>query len=92
MQEPSPGWWASFIARYPKLALRTPATLSLARASASDRGIFDNYFDELESTLEVNNLLDKPCSIFNIDETGMPLDPKPPKIDVERSQEPLPSV
>ena len=30
--------------------------------------------------MEVNKLLDKPCSIFNMDETGMPLDPKPPKV------------
>ena len=74
------GWWASFIGRHPRLALRTPATLSLARASASDRGILDNYFDELESTLGVNDLMDQPCLIFNMDETGMPLNPKPPKI------------
>lgn len=74
------GWWTSFIGRHPKLALRTPATLSLARASASDHGILDNYFDELESTLEVNELVDKPCLVFNMDETGMPLDPKPLKV------------
>ena len=30
--------------------------------------------------MEVNQLLDQPCLIFNMDETGMPLDPKPPKI------------
>ena len=74
------GWWASFILRHPKVALRTPATLSLARAGASDRGILDNYFDELESTLEENCLLDQPCLIFNMDETGLPLDPKPLKV------------
>ncbi len=74
------GWWAAFVSRHPKLALRTSATLSLARASASDRGALDSYFDELESTLEENELLDKPCLLFNMDETGMPLDPKPPKV------------
>ena len=76
----TPGWWTSFTRRHPNLTLRTPATLSLARASASDCDILDNYFDELESTLEANELLDKPCQIFNMDETGMPLDPKPLKI------------
>ena len=45
------------------------------KASASHRDILDNYFDELESTLEANDLLDKPCHIFNMDETGMLLDP-----------------
>ena len=59
----SPGWWASFIARHPRLALRTPATLSLARANATDRVVIDNYFDELQCTLEENGLADKPCQI-----------------------------
>jgi len=34
----------------------------------------------LEKTLEDNNLLDKPCQIFNCDESGMPLDPDPPMV------------
>ena len=76
----TPGWWTSLTRRHPNITLRTPATLSLARASAFDRDILDNYFDELESTLEANEFLDKPCQIFNMDETGMPLDPKPLKI------------
>ena len=62
-----------FIARHPTLALRIPATLSIARANASDQRVIDNYFDELETTVEENELLDKPCLVFNMDETGMPL-------------------
>ena len=73
------GWWASFATRHPKLALRIPATLSLARSNA-DENVLNNYFDELECTLQENDLADKPCQIFNIDETGMPLDPKPLKV------------
>ena len=76
----SSGWWAAFVGRHPELALPTPATLSLARATASDRYVIDCYFEELESTFEENGLVDKPCLIFNMDETGMPLDPKPLKI------------
>lgn len=53
----SSGWWTSFISRHPTVALRTPATLLLAWVGASDRGSLDNYFDELESTLEGNGLL-----------------------------------
>ena len=48
----SSGWWAAFVGRHPELALRTPATLSLARASASDRYVIDRYFEELESHLK----------------------------------------
>ena len=60
--------------------LRTPATLSLSHAGASDRCVLDSYYDELESTLVENDLNDNPCLIFNMDETGMPLDPNKPKI------------
>lgn len=76
----SSGWWSSFISRHPEMTLRTPATLSIARASASDCCALDNYFDELESTLTENDLLNSPSLIFNMDDTGMPLDPSPPKI------------
>ena len=68
------------MARHPMLSLRTPATLSIARANATDHEVLDNYFHELERTLVENNLVDKPCQIFNIDETGMPFDPSPLKV------------
>ena len=76
----SSGWWTSFVSRHPEIVLRTPATLSLSRAGASDRCVLDSYYDELESTLVENGLNDNPCLIFNMDETGMPLDPTKPKI------------
>ena len=64
----SAGWWSSFVGRYPEIVLRIPVIISLARASASDCCIVNNYFDELELILEKNELLDKPCLIFNMDE------------------------
>ena len=36
------------------------------------------YFDLLESTLKDNGLLHSPSQICNVDESGMPLDPKAP--------------
>ena len=68
------GWWESFCGRHPNLTLRAPAPLSKARAAASDPTVLDNYFDLLEDFLEENGLREQPCQIFNMDETGMPLD------------------
>lgn len=34
----------------------------------------------IEEALMVNNLFDKPHQVFNLDETGVPLDPKPLKV------------
>ena len=73
------GWWNKFCKRHPELALRSPSTLSLSRASASTRECIDCYFDILEDVLDVNELHDQPSLIFNMDETGFPLDPSPLK-------------
>ena len=74
------GWWESFCDRHPNLTLRAPASLSRARAIASDPAVLDCYFDLLQEVLEKNDLFDKACQIFNMDETGMPLDPEHVKI------------
>ena len=68
------GWWESFCSRHPNLTLRAPAPLSKARAAASDPAILDRYFDLLQEVLVKNGLLSQACQIFNMDETGMPLD------------------
>ena len=47
---------------------------------ASDPEIINNYYDLLECTLCDNDLMDKPSQTFNLDETGMPLDPSPPLV------------
>ena len=73
------GWWEAFKKRHPNLSLRIPASLSKPRAMASNRAVLDHYFDLLEETLVENNLKDSPCQIYNMDESGMPLAPKPLK-------------
>ena len=69
-------WWESFCRRHPNLTIRYSAPLSKARMVASDSDVISRYFNILEQTLAENNLEDKPCQMFNMDETGMPLDPK----------------
>jgi len=54
---------------------------------ASGPDILCNYYDLLERTLcTENGLVDKPSHIFNLDETGMPLDPSPPLVVAKRGQ------
>ena len=74
------GWWESFCHRHTNVTLRTTAPLSLSRAKASDVGVMNKYFDMLQSTINEYDLTDKPCQWFNMDETGMPLSPKPLKM------------
>ena len=70
----SHGWWASFQRRHPELVLRNPAPLSQARSKATDPEMLGRYFDLLEETLGANKLEGKPGQIFNMDESGVPLD------------------
>lgn len=42
------------------------------------------YFDLLEDTLKEDNLLINPAQIYNVDESGMPLDPKAPNIVAQK--------
>ena len=58
--------------------------MSLVRAQASDLEMVSHYFDLLEQTLVENDLRGKSGQIFNMDKSEMPLDPKSPKVVVER--------
>ena len=80
----SHGWWESFSKRHPNITLRTASPLSYARIVGSNPNIIGRYFDLLECTLQENELHDKPSQIFNLDETGMPLQPTPPRVVAER--------
>uniref|UniRef100_A0A1X7UP44 DDE-1 domain-containing protein n=1 Tax=Amphimedon queenslandica TaxID=400682 RepID=A0A1X7UP44_AMPQE len=44
---------------------------------ATDNSVIQKYFDILEDTLKENSLFNNPTHIFNCDETGLQLNPKP---------------
>ena len=44
------------------------------------------YFDMVKKTLSDNNLMNKPAQIYNVDESGMPLDHRPPKVITQKGQ------
>ena len=80
----SHGWWERFCARHPNITLRAAANLSHRRFKGASPEAVTVYFEELEETLSQNDLLDKPGQIFNLDESGMPLDPKSTKAVTEK--------
>ena len=44
------------------------------------------YFDLLDTILEENYVKSQPELIYNMDESGLPLNPRPPKVVAFRSQ------
>ena len=46
----------------------------------------DNYYITLRNVLTENNLMDKPGQIYNVDESGMPLDHRSPRVIARKGQ------
>ena len=63
-----------------RTSLRRGDAFSLAREKMTDSSVFSDYFNLLEEVLVKYNLKDKPSHIYNCDESGMPLEHKPPRV------------
>ncbi len=53
---------------------------------AKKKEYFDTLEDTLEDTLKEHNLMTSPGQFYNVDETSVPLDHKPPNIVVRKGQ------
>ena len=82
----SNGWYYRFMNRHQQLSLRKGDTITNVRMDSVNKETMDNYFSLLKDTLEEYDLLNKPSQIYNVDETGKPLDHRPPKIVTTRGQ------
>ena len=82
----SDGWWRRFLERHPQLSLRAGDATAHVRMDAVNTENISHYYCILRECLEENDLFIHPEQIYNMDETGMPLDPKPPKIVARKGQ------
>ena len=82
----SNGWWRRFLERQKSLSLRRGDATCHLRLSAINEETLNHYFDMLEDVLKTHDLMDHPERIYNMDETGMPLDPPPPRIVAKKGQ------
>ena len=82
----SNGWFCRFMGRQPQLALRKGDPIANVRLENTTKEVMKEYFELLKTTLTENNLLDKPSQLYNVDETGIPLDHKPPKLVAHKGQ------
>ncbi len=79
----SDGWWRRFLLRHPKLSLRSGDSTGYARMNAMNENNLKTYFDPI---LEENDLKSHPEQIYNMDESGLSLNPRPPKVVALRGQ------
>jgi len=76
----SHGWWGSSKARQGDLSLWRGDNTAHVRMDAVNRDTMSHYFTLLQKTLDKNGLTNSPGQIYNVDESGIPLDPKAPNI------------
>ena len=77
---PSKQWWGGLKKRHARVTLRQPEGTAAIRHQCMERTKVDKYFSALKAVLDEHNLHVKPTSIWNMDETGLQLDHKPPKV------------
>ena len=82
----SDGWWRRFKERQGDLSLRQGDSTAHVRMDAMNQETIDHYFSLLKDTLSTHALLDKPSQIYNVDESGVPLNPRPPKVVTTRGR------
>ena len=76
----SQGWWCRFLERQNDLTLRRGDNTAHVRMAAVNQETLAQYFELLKDTLVEHNLLHSPSNIYNMDESGIPLDPKAPNV------------
>ena len=62
-------WFKYFMERNPKLSIKTPINLSIARAMSSNAVILNHWFDEYEEVIKQLKI-DDPKYLWNVDEHG----------------------
>ena len=82
----SNGWWTNFLGRNPQLSPRSgDATANIQMDSLSKHNL-DHYFGLLKTEFDKYDFHAHPEAIYNMDETGIPLEPRPPKVIARKDQ------
>ena len=71
----SHGWWQRFLARNSSLSLRSGDSTAGVGIDAVNEENMRNYFNLLKEVYDELDFAGHPERIFNMDETGVPLDP-----------------
>ena len=82
---PTEKWYWGFMGWYPTLNYRTVSALNKKRASVSFDNIYEWFCDLHSYVIKIGHpyIFDDPTCVYNCDETGFPLAPKPHKVLVK---------
>ena len=69
------------------MSLRQGDSTAHVRMDAMNRETMQDYFTFLKDTLETHDLVSRPAQIYNVDESGVPFNPRPPKVVSEKGRQ-----
>ena len=72
--------------RNPSLRLRCGDSTAGVRMEAVNTENVNDCFDLLQDVFEKKGFANHPEAIYNMDETGMPLEPHPPRVVAQKGQ------
>ena len=78
------GWWRRFCERQPDISLRRGDRTAHIRMDAINSNTIRQYFTLLNDVLTKHDLHSKPAQIYNVDESGIPFDPRAPNVVATR--------
>ena len=83
---PTAKWYRGYMERHPNLHYRMVSALCKERASISFDNIYEWFLDLHNFVVGIGlpNLFEDPTRVYNCDEMGFPLAPKPKKVIVKR--------
>ena len=73
-------WWHSFLKRNQDLSLQQGDATGHVRMEAMNSETMQHYFALLKKMLEAHDLVGQRAQMYNVDESGMPFNPCPPKV------------
>ena len=82
----SDGWWNKYLKRNPEISLRCGDSTAGVRMDAINAENMKAYFDLLRQIYDEHGFESRPECIYNMDETGVPLEPRPPKVVARKGQ------
>jgi hypothetical protein len=74
------GWWRRFCERQPDLSLRRGDVTAHVRMNDVNSETLKQYFTLLNDVLTEQDLHSKPAQVYNVDESGIPFDPRAPNV------------
>lgn len=80
------GWWRRSCERQPDLSLRRGDVTAHVRMDAVNSETLTQYFTLLRDVLTEHDIFAKPAQIYNVDESGIPFDPRAPNVVAKKEQ------